>query len=306
MPGFDAYRYESVVIFDYLADAFYLFDIFTQFRSHVIVPTEMANTAKQRRYSTLRIVQMVNGVEMKKATKWGILRSNLGSVVNIASIFPMELFGYLAGIEGYYYLRIIRLVKLKDYFFYWRNICDGLQHINFAGSNYGVKRVLLLIISSALIGHVASCLFYRIAYNAMLSGSREAWIYYDGLADLNAEGGVVFLTSLDFRYLRALYWSVQTLNTVGFGDIVAKSEAETWFCILFFYTSAFMVYYSIANLMEVMTNFDSARTEALIRQSRFEQYATYRRLPRELVQRVRSYFNHQWKLLKGIDERQVS
>ena len=140
----------------------------------------------------------------------------------------------------------------------------------------------------------------------MLTGSKKAWIYFDGLADLTADGSVVFKTTLNFRYLRSLYWSIQTLNTVGFGDLVARSEAETWFCIAFFYVSAFLVYFSIANLMEVLTNFDSARTEALMKQSRFDQYAAYRKLPKDLSQRVRSYFNHQWKLLKGVDEREVS
>jgi hypothetical protein len=103
-----------------------------------------------------------------------------------------------------------------------------------------------------------------------------------------------------------MYWSVQTLDTVGFGDLVARSEEETWFCILFFYTSAFLIYYTISNLMEVFTNYDSARTAALIKESRFDQYATFRKLPKDLVERVRSYYQHQWKLLKGVDEREVS
>ncbi|RYH03691.1 hypothetical protein EON65_47195, partial [archaeon] len=232
---FDPYSNDpSACVFDYLSDAFFFIDFIASLRSQhaKVFPTGVI------RGSIVPGTSNIDKVDRSNPTMYETVQKFVNTIANLASICPIELIGYIAGLESYYFLRVTRFLLLKEVLVLWRDICNSLDQMKLVGTNYGIKRVILLIITSAVVGHVGACLFYLISYQAMLTGSKDAWIYYDGLADLTADGGVVFKTTLNFRYLRAIYWSIQTLNTIGFGDIVAKSEAETWFCIGFFYVSA--------------------------------------------------------------------
>lgn len=314
-PGMIMFEYAHVAFFDYLADLFFLYDFVTRFRSNVVVPVDVvrnsnANTSRrstsQSRYKrSMQIIHAVDLISLNKASTWKMIKTNAWEVINILSFFPSELIAYAIGMPDAYFLRVTRFIKVRDYFIYWQDISDILHHFKIANTSYAIKRVFLLIITLAVVAHIGACFFYALSVECMRNGSTDAWVYVDNLVGLDEDHRVIHLQSLPNRYLRSLYWSTQALDAVGFGDLTPKNEAETWFCILFMYLCACCVYYTIANLMEVMTNYDSARTAALLKQSRFEQYAIYRRLPKDLVERVRSYYNHQWKLLKGVDEREV-
>jgi CRP-like cAMP-binding protein len=159
----------------------------------------------------------------------------------------------------------------------------------------------------AVISHVFACLFYRLGVDTMRNGNPHTWLSAPNvnLAKLAADGTVQIYHSLNYRYLLAMYWSVQTLDTVGFGDIAPRSMPETFFCILFFYISGFLIYYSIANLMTIVMDADSARTSTLISKARFAKYAIYRNLPEVVCTRIENYYNYKYETLKGVDEKMI-
>lgn len=113
---------------------------------------------------------------------------------------------------------------------------------------------------------------------------------------------MIYHANEHYRYFRSVYWAVQTLETVGFGDIVAHSESETWYCILYFYIAAFLVYMSISNLVIFIDSLDSERNKYKLKLAKFDKYAKYRRLPHQLTQRIKSFYSHQWLVLKGVNE----
>lgn len=220
-------------------------------------------------------------------------------------IFPFEVIGLLAAMESFYILRTIRLARCFYFYQYWSDVADLLRKYKLAVSA-GAQRVVLFTLVLAMVSHVAACMFYNIAINDLRHGIDRNWLSRDGLAILSDSGDSFTLLENDsYRYVRALYWSVQTLTTVGFGDLVAWSESETWFCIFYFLVIALLVNMTLANLSMAITNYDAAYTENLMKINRFEKYATYRRLPPALTNRVVSYYEHQWNKLKGTDELQV-
>ena len=258
--------------------------------------------SKRRRRSSLvrgkteeELLEVVEEVVPLYTSRFQRIKAIFDFLLHFIELFPFELIGYLAGMRTYLDLRAFRLVRIRMYFSYWNEITEYFYQYNILISK-PIQRVYFLVITMAVVAHVFACGWYGMAILVMKRGFSQSWLAKDGIAYLDPETRELVLTkSIAYRYLRAMYWSVQTLDTVGFGDVTAHSETETWFCILFFYISAFLIYSSIANLMTVVADMDSSKTKSLIKESQFSQYASARKIPLHLSQRVKSYFDYQYQ-----------
>ncbi len=297
------------IFFDYAVDFFYLFAFIFDVKDSFIpriIDVSLASIRNNHPSPPIGSFEehSSNAILENIQTRRHILgRGNI--IVEIIGIIPWEIIAYASGMQQYYALRLLKLIRIKNYFNYWNNICrtnDKEISIFSFLQNPVTNRVVLLAITMAVIGHVTACLFFYFSLQQLKSGNSSSWVFKDGLVD--AEGNLQY--SVGLCYLRALYWSIQTLDTVGIGDIIPYSEGETWFCILYFYISAYLIYYSIANLMTIITDLDASRTRSIVLKAKFTKYAAYRKLPTHLTQRVFSYYEYQWRQLKGLSEPQVN
>ena len=62
---------------------------------------------------------------------------------------------------------------------------------------------------------------------------------------------------------------------------------------------------TIANLQLLMTNLDAALTSFQNKLELLKVYMAFRKLPDILQQKIISYYDHQWYLLKGTNEQEV-
>jgi len=97
-------------------------------------------------------------------------------------------------------MKLIRLVK------YNRSITKILQGMKM---NQGVKRMISVTISMLFLVHLMGCLFYLIA--KLDDYSPTCWV-----VRFNKTEDPSYLT-----YLYSINWALQTLTTVGYGDINA-------------------------------------------------------------------------------------
>ena len=85
----------------------------------------------------------------------------------------------------------------------------------------GVKNLIYLFFVIVLINHLAACGWYYVGvYNASQNLS-SSWIENKGL--LNEPWQV--------KYMSSFYWSIVTVMTVGYGDIVPQNSTERFFCL---------------------------------------------------------------------------
>jgi cyclic nucleotide gated channel alpha 3 len=313
-PSYDLFRRGTgAIFFDYAFDCFYLFTFIWELKDARIprvadisrstssypgdgdIPGIFENDHEGNGENSSNSVLAIQ--KKRKRLSWGHI------LTEVVACIPWELFGYASGTSSYYSLRIIKLIRMKNYFKYWNDLCaiEVSSMISFV-KNPVLNRVALLVITMAIVGHTTAGLFFYFSWQQVKSGNMASWVYVDELVNVKGE----LKQSVALCYLHALYWSVQTLATVGFGDIVAYSEGETWFCIFYFYISAFLIYYSIANLMTIITDLDASRTRSIVLKAKFTKYAAYRKLPTKLTQRVFSYYDYQWRQLKGLNEATVS
>lgn len=88
-----------------------------------------------------------------------------------------------------------------------------------------------LLMKIIYINHLVACLWH---YTYRMSGfSNDSWVhiyFYQDTPNFN-------------RYIASLYWSIQTLTTVGYGDIAPNSQLEMSIAIIWmFFGVGFLTY----------------------------------------------------------------
>jgi hypothetical protein len=311
LENYDVFDSGVGSFFDYFVDLFYLVDVIISIprRNTVHPDTSSAQLSVSKVIHRHTLVVPKQGTKMFVRRKDSITRTRMENLLlylpHFVMLFPFEVVGLLTSMNAYYILRTTRLIRCCYFSTYWTGTAELLRKYRLAVSACA-QRVILFTILLAGVAHVAACMFYNIAVNNLRRGIENNWLVHDGLAVLSADGAsFTLLRSVTYRYVRAIYWSVQTLTTVGFGDVTGWSQSETWFCIFYFLVIALLVTLTLANLTMAITNYDAAHLENLKKINRFEKYAAYRHLPAALTNRVVSYYEHQWKRLRGMDELQV-
>lgn len=97
------------------------------------------------------------------------------------------------------------------------------------------------------------------------------------------------------RYLRALYWCVTTLTTVGYGDITPSTNGQMLYDIGVMILGVGMYAYIIGNIATILTYTDPARAEYVKQQERLAAFMEYRGLPHSLQRRIRDYYEYLWE-----------
>ena len=104
-------------------------------------------------------------------------------------------------------------------------------------------------------------------------------------------------------YLRALYWTITTLTTVGYGDITPRDAAQLAYAMAVMVLGAAMFGYVIGNVANLLANADTLRTQHLARLERAALFLRGRGAPRALRNRIRDYYEYLWESRMGEDQR---
>ena len=169
-------------------------------------------------------------------------------------------------------------------------------------------RVWKILIGMAVVGHWMACFWYW----AGSEGSNEqetcaaddgptsstsctGWVdrrFGEGAAARNGSttGGA---TPEVKRYFASVYWSVMTMTTVGYGDVVPETATEVIVAIIGMVIGGFMFGMIVGNLAEVARQSDAEnlmRERALSKVSSMLNCGIGNGVPRDLQRRVRTYF----------------
>jgi potassium voltage-gated channel Eag-related subfamily H member 2 len=119
-------------------------------------------------------------------------------------------------------MRLLRLIR----------ILPQLQKV----SEYGIAMLLLLVSVFGLVGHWLACVFYAIAYleRTTLPDPKYSWL--DHLAEKynmpyrenNSDSG----PDLKSKYITALFFTLTSLTSVGFGNVSPTTNWEKIFSIM--------------------------------------------------------------------------
>ncbi len=168
--------------------------------------------------------------------------------------------------------RIIKITRFGIYLQTWQK-----EHL----INPGLYRLLFFIIFISIASHWIACIW-------ILMGGTEA-----------VKGGI-----LD-RYSYALYWSITTLTTVGYGDITPKTVPQRFFTILVMIAGVGTYGYVIGNITSFIANLDRVKAGYKKRLEEVTSFLNYKSVSPELQKKVHEYYEHLWESQIGSDENRL-
>ncbi|MBU0935762.1 MAG: ion transporter [Spirochaetes bacterium] len=143
--------------------------------------------------------------------------------------------------------------------------------------NPAILRLMLLVFWIIIAAHLISC----------------AWIIVSGNPDQ--------LAPVD-RYVLAMYWTVTTITTIGYGDITPKGTTQILFVIMVEIFGAAMYGLVIGNIAGLIANIDVAKTQYKEKLEKINAFFKYRAIPAEIKRKIDNYYAYLWETRRGYNE----
>ena len=185
-------------------------------------------------------------------------------VLDVIAAIPFALFLPWPILE---YLRFFKLVKVG-----YLAVILARTHIHFSNT----LLVAQVIYWTLLLAHWLSC----------------GWIYIRGLAG----------SASTSEYVGALYWTVSTLTTVGYGDVTPNSDAERLYAIVTMILGYSLMGYLIGAIAGILAKKNPSWEKYLQNLEQLTNAARHAQLPLDLQQRIHSYFLYKMERGIGYDE----
>ncbi|XP_022238497.1 potassium/sodium hyperpolarization-activated cyclic nucleotide-gated channel 2-like [Limulus polyphemus] len=197
-------------------------------------------------------------------------------------------------------LRLLRVSRLVRYVSQWEEVYRGyqLERLLHTWRDHGRKgeqmtkflnmanmfmKIFNLICMMLLIGHWSGCLQFLVP---MLQGyPPSSWVSINELQD------VVWFE----QYSWALFKAMSHMLCIGYGRFPPQNLTDMWLTLLSMISGATCYALFLGHTTNLIQTLDSSRRQYREKVKQVEEYMAYRKLPRDLRQRITDYFEHRYQ-----------
>ncbi|XP_061666369.1 potassium voltage-gated channel subfamily H member 4-like [Syngnathoides biaculeatus] len=175
-------------------------------------------------------------------------------------------------------------------------------------SQYSAMVLTLLMSVFALLAHWMACIWYMIGRKELeTSESWEiGWLHELGKRlETPYANTTVGGPSVRSSYIAALYFTLSSLTSVGFGNVCANTDAEKIFSICTMLVGALMHALVFGNVTAIIQRMYSRRSLYHTRMKDLKDFIRVHGLPQQLKQRMLEYFQTTWSVNNGIDANEL-
>ncbi|XP_068615556.1 potassium voltage-gated channel subfamily H member 6-like [Brachionichthys hirsutus] len=169
-------------------------------------------------------------------------------------------------------------------------------------SEYGAAVLFLLMCTFVLIAHWLACIWYAIGF-VERPYTETGWL--DNLAeqlgksynDSDSSSG----PSVKDKYVTALYFTLSSLTSVGFGNVSPNTNSEKIFSICVMVIGSLMYASIFGNVSAIIQRLYSGTTRYHTQMLRVKEFIRFHQIPGSLRHKLEEYFQHAWSYTNGID-----
>ncbi|XP_066932350.1 potassium voltage-gated channel subfamily H member 6-like isoform X2 [Clytia hemisphaerica] len=270
---------DPLVILDYIVDVMFIIDIFINFRTTFVdVHDEVVSDP------CLVAIHYMKG--------W--------FVVDLLAAIPFELLIMIGNTDQTTTLigllktaRLLRLVR----------VARKLDRY----SEYGTALLMLLMFGFALVAHWLACVWYAIGNFERHQVQEMGWLYKLGINTNQPYNRTDSNSGPDIqtKYLTALYFTLSSLTSVGFGNVSANTNSEKIFTIAVMLVGALMHAVIFGNVTAIIQRLYSGMAHYHSTMRRVREFIRFYQIPSPLRQRLEDYAQYDYSYTNGIDMNEV-
>eukprot|EP01083_Nonionella_stella_P064890 169591_1 len=190
--------------------------------------------------------------------------------------------------------RLVRLFKLSRLFRLAR-LQRILRRVQLQlGIRNSTNKILKFSGAAVLCAHWMACCFYAVS---TVSGNSELGSFPSWVDRLAASGkNQLDSSSVSHTYIAALYWSLTTMTSIGYGDVAPKTPSERIFGIFGMICGAVLFGHFMGNVLAVVADMSPAENEFHLKMDMLSQYMKEQNLPAELRRQIEEFYHIEHKL----------
>eukprot|EP00941_MAST-03F_sp_MAST-3F-sp1_P002947 g2947.t1 len=159
-----------------------------------------------------------------------------------------------------------------------------------------LMQAIKLLFTTIFIAHMLACSW---AIAGRINGRDEwtgnSWMVSYGIQDVDDSG----------QYLSAIYWSLTTLTTVGYGDITPATDQERIFCMIGMCFGGAYYGYVIGNITAMMSTLNLQQSHFDERMEEVQSYMKHHSFPKDMTMKVCLFFKHYYEQKSSLNESEI-
>ncbi|KAK3577023.1 hypothetical protein CHS0354_003091 [Potamilus streckersoni] len=205
---------------------------------------------------------------------------------DILSILPTDLAYIVTGVNTPE-LRFNRLFRFNRLLEFFDRTATRTSFTN-------IIRILNLVLYILIIIHWNGCIYFAIS-NAIGFGT-DIWVY--------PNISIPKYQTLTRKYIYSFYWSTLTLTTIG-ETPQPETDIEFLFIVVDFLIGVLIFATIVGNVGSMISNMNATRAEFQQKMDGVKQYMEFRKVTKELEQRVIKWFDYLWVNKQSLNEEEV-
>ncbi|XP_051926738.1 potassium voltage-gated channel subfamily H member 4-like [Hippocampus zosterae] len=274
----DAAAARSTIVSDIAVEMLFITDIILNFRTTFVSQSG-------------QVVYQSRSICLHYATTWFFVDLVAALPFDLLYAFNITVTSLVHLLKTVRLLRLLRLLQKLDRY-----------------SQYSAMVLTLLMSVFALLAHWMACIWYMIGRKELDTGHtwEIGWLHELGkrletpYANSTAGG-----PSVRSAYIAALYFTLSSLTSVGFGNVCANTDAEKIFSICTMLVGALMHALVFGNVTAIIQRMYSRRSLYHTRMKDLKDFIRVHALPQQLKQRMLEYFQTTWSVNNGIDANEL-